>query len=51
MKKLLCRIFGHPHWKHYHKETDIIWCEGGCEKYEEVYKILPCERCSHPFNR
>lgn len=47
INKILCKIFGHPSRKHYHRSTDAVWCKGGCERgsKEEIYEILPCERC------
>lgn len=45
MNRLLCKIFGHPDRQHYHKYTDICWCNGGCERYERVYFVFNCPRC------
>ena len=46
MKKLLCKLFGHPNREHYHRATDVVTCQGGCEKYEIVHEVLSCKRCN-----
>lgn len=46
MKKLICKIFGHPDRPHLHEPTDVITCNGGCEKrYGKVHWIDFCPRC------
>ena len=43
--KILCKLFGHPDRPHYHNETSVFPCNGGCEKLEDVYEITTCPRC------
>lgn len=44
-----CWLFGHKYQEHLHRETNVISCSGGCEKYECV-KILPCVRCGKNYD-
>lgn len=44
---ILCKIFGHPDRKHYHRPSDVVWCNGGCEKTDIIYEVMPCGRCDH----
>lgn len=47
IKKILCRIFGHPDTKHLHREDDVVACNGGCENNQDVAYLFPCPRCGY----
>jgi len=51
MKKIICYLFGHKIGEHYHRPSDVVACNGGCNPIinwdtgkKEDHKCLRCNK-------